>query len=49
MDSCTLCFGYRLGDGKGPKEPFLNALHHCLSPAGLKVNAGLYQANIISM
>ena len=37
-DSRTLCFSCGLGDGKVPKEPFLNALHHrlsqCLSTAG---------------
>jgi hypothetical protein len=50
MDVCMLCFGCILGDGKGPKEPFLNALHHRLSPRGLKCmrNAGLHQTNIIS-
>jgi hypothetical protein len=49
MDSCTLCFICVLGDGTGPKKPFLNALHHCLSLTGLKFNAGLYQTNITSM
>jgi hypothetical protein len=51
MDACMLCFGCKLGNGKGLKEAFLNALHHCLRPIGLKClcNAGLHQTNTISM
>jgi len=47
MDSCTLCFSCRLGEGKGPKEPFLNVLCHRLSSTGPKFHAGLHQTNIL--